>query len=105
MMEEHMSQPSNPNIATRDNMDLIPQFRSYVYISDYDYLLRTFEERYIAECRFAQEFQTKLLQIIGAPYGCLASNGTVALYMALKALGIGPGDEVIVQDITFIASA
>jgi len=74
-------------------------------MSDYEYLRRVFEERYIAEGRFAQEFQAQLLQIIGAPYGCLASNGTVALYLALKALGIGPGDEVIVQNITFIASA
>jgi perosamine synthetase len=86
-------------------METIPQFRSYVDLSDYEYLRRVFEERYIAEGRFAQEFQSQLLQIIGAPYGCLASNGTVALYLALKALGIGPGDEVIVQNITFIASA
>lgn len=86
-------------------METIPQFRSYVDMSDYEYLRRAFEERYIAEGRFAQEFQSQLLQIIGSPYGCLASNGTLALYLALKALGIGPGDEVIVQDITFIASA
>lgn len=86
-------------------METIPQFRSYVDMTDYEYLRRAFEERYIAEGRFAQEFQNQLLQIIGAPYGCLASNGTVALYMALKALGIGPGDEVIVQNVTFIASA
>jgi perosamine synthetase len=86
-------------------MEPIPQFRSYVDMDDYAYLRRAFEERYIAEGRFAQEFQSQLLQIIGAPHGCLASNGTIALYLALKALGIGPGDEVIVQDITFIASA
>jgi perosamine synthetase len=86
-------------------METIPQFRSYVDLSDYEYLRRVFEERYIAEGRFAQEFQSHLLQIIGAPHGCLASNGTLALYMALKALGIGSGDEVIVQNVTFIASA
>ena len=86
-------------------MQTIPQFRSYVDLTDYEFLKPVFEERYIAEGRFAQEFQNQLLKIIGAPYGCLASNGTVALYMAMKALGIGPGDEVIVQDITFIASA
>ncbi len=86
-------------------MEPIPQFRSYVDMSDYEYLRRAFEERYIAEGRFAQEFQSQLLQIIGAPYGCLACNGTLALYLALRGLGIGPGDEVIVQNITFIASA
>jgi perosamine synthetase len=86
-------------------MELIPQFRSFVDLSDYEYLRPVFEERYLAEGRFAQEFHDKLLQLIGAPYGCLASNGTLALYLALKALGIGPGDEVIVQNVTFIASA
>ena len=34
-----------------------------------------------------------------------ACNGTLALYVGLKALGIGEGDEVIVPDFTFIASA
>jgi perosamine synthetase len=86
-------------------MEPIPQFRSFVDLSDYEYLRPVFEERYLAEGRFAQEFHDKLLQVIGAPYGCLASNGTLALYLALEALGIGPGDEVVVQDITFIASA
>lgn len=86
-------------------MEAIPQFRSFVDLTDYDFLRSVFEERYLAEGRFALEFQHKLLEIIGAPHGCLASNGTVALYMAIKALNIGPGDEVIVQNVTFIASA
>lgn len=86
-------------------MDPIPQFRSFVDLNDFEALRAVFQERYIAEGRFAQEFQKKLLEIIGSPYGCFASNGTVALYLALKAMGIGPGDEVIVQDVTFIASA
>lgn len=86
-------------------MEPIPQFRSFVDLTDYEYLRPVFEERYLAEGRFAQEFQSKLLALIGAPYGCLASNGTLALYLAMKALNIGAGDEVIVQNITFIASA
>jgi len=86
-------------------MEPIPQFRSFVDVSDWEYLRPVFEERYVAEGRFAAEFQQKLLRLTAAPYGCLASNGTLALYLALKALGIGDGDEVIVQNITFIASA
>jgi perosamine synthetase len=86
-------------------MEPIPQFRSFVDLTDFEAIRPAFEERYIAEGRFAQEFLNQLLQIIGSPHGCLASNGTLALYLALKGIGIGPGDEVIVQDITFIASA
>ncbi len=83
----------------------IPQFRSFVDKTDYAFIERAFEKNYIAEGPHAAEFERKLLDMIGARYGCFASNGTVAIYLALRALGIKPGDEVIVQNITFIASA
>jgi len=41
----------------------------------------------------------------GSSHAVAVSNGTVSLYAALRALGIGPGDEVIVPDFTMIASA
>lgn len=83
----------------------VPQFKSYIDKSDYQELEKVFENNYIAEGPFAKEFHGKLLEITGAEYGCFACNGTLALYLALRALGIGPGDEVIVQNTTFIASA
>ncbi len=83
----------------------IAQFRSFVDKTDYEFIERAFENRYIAEGPHAKEFHRQLLNIIGARYGCFASNGTIAIYLALKALGIKPGDEVIVQNITFIATA
>ena len=83
----------------------IPQFKSFIDKSDYARLEGVFESNYIAEGPYAQQFSKELLKIIGSPYGCFASNGTLALYLAMKALGIGRGDEVIVQNTTFIASA
>lgn len=93
------------NIAGTSSQQRIPQYRPYVDKSDYAYLERAFEHHHIAEGPFAKEFQQQLLAIIGSRYGCFASNGTLALYLALRAVGIQPGDEVIVQDITFVASA
>lgn len=83
----------------------IQQFKSFVDKTDYKYLEEVFENNYIAEGPFAKKFHDQLLEIIGAKYGCFASNGTLAIYLALKAMKIGYGDEVIVQNTTFIASA
>ena len=51
--------------------------------------------------RFEQDFA----RFVGCAHGIALTNGTVALELALLALGIGPGDEVIVTCRTFIASA
>jgi dTDP-4-amino-4,6-dideoxygalactose transaminase len=53
------------------------------------------------ECR---EFEKEFAAWAGARYGVALANGTLALDLALKALGIGPGDEVVVTPRTFIAS-
>jgi perosamine synthetase len=60
---------------------------------------------WITEGPKSQEFVDKLLKMMDVKYGVLAPNGTLSLYMALRALGIGKGDEVIVPNFTFIASA
>ncbi len=53
------------------------------------------------ECR---EFEKEFAVWCGTRYAVALSNGTLALDVALKALGIGPGDEVVVTPRTFIAS-
>jgi len=50
------------------------------------------------------EFERKFAVWQGSKYAISASSGTAALHVALSALGIGPGDEVIVPSYTFIAS-
>ena len=54
---------------------------------------------------FIEEFEGGFARYCGVKYGITSSNGTVALHLALKALGINKGDEVIVPDLTFIATA
>ena len=54
------------------------------------------------ECR---EFETEFAAFTGSRYAVAVSNGTVALDLALIALGVGKGDEVIVTSRTFVASA
>ena len=51
------------------------------------------------------EFETAFARFVGAPEAVAVANGTAALHAAVFALGIGPGDEVIVPAMTFVASA
>lgn len=50
-------------------------------------------------------FEREFAQFIGVDYAIGVTNGTAALEVAVSAIGIGPGDEVIVPDFTFVATA
>ncbi len=55
--------------------------------------------------QFISEFENEFSKYFGINYGISTSNGTTALHLALEALGIKAGDEVIVPTLTFIACA
>ncbi len=52
-----------------------------------------------------QAFEQALAAYVGSPHAVTVSSGTAALHLACLAAGIGPGDEVIVPALTFVASA
>ena len=72
------------------------------------------ERKYVLECldstwissngSFLSRFETEFAKLVGAEHAVAVCNGTVALHLALHALGVGPGDEVIVPSLTYIAS-
>ena len=72
------------------------------------------ERKYVNEClestwisskgKFVPIFEEKFAEYVGARYAASVCNGTVALHAALLALGIVPGDEVIVPTLTYVAS-
>ncbi|MEW6047301.1 MAG: DegT/DnrJ/EryC1/StrS family aminotransferase [Bacillota bacterium] len=53
----------------------------------------------------AAEFEHAIAEYVGVRHAVSVSSGTAALHLTVKALGIGPGDEVIVPSFTFAASA
>ncbi|MBS3121406.1 DegT/DnrJ/EryC1/StrS family aminotransferase [Candidatus Woesearchaeota archaeon] len=73
------------------------------------------ELKYLTECitsgwisssgKFIELFEKKFADFCGVKHSVSCSNGTVALHLALLALGIGKGDEVIVPNLTFAATA
>jgi dTDP-4-amino-4,6-dideoxygalactose transaminase len=50
-------------------------------------------------------FEREFAELVGSPYACAVSNCTTALHLALLAVGVGPGDEVITASHSFIATA
>lgn len=54
---------------------------------------------------YGRKFESALASYLGAPRALAVSNGTVALELALEALGVGRGDEVVVSPYTFRSSA
>lgn len=71
-----------------------------------EYVLDCLETNWISSAgKYISLFEEKFRDYCGVPYGVACSSGTAALHMALLALGIGPGDEVIIPDFTLIVSA
>lgn len=72
------------------------------------------EKEYVNDCidttwisskgKYLAQFESQFSQFTGVKYSTAVSNGTVAIHLALVALGIGPDDEVIVPTYTYIAS-
>jgi perosamine synthetase len=72
------------------------------------------ELEYVADCvrsgwvsslgEYVRRFEREFAAYCGVRYGVATHNGTVALHLVLAALGIGPGDEVIVPTLTFVAT-
>ncbi len=73
------------------------------------------EAVYVADCmasgwvssvgKYVTQFEEMFSAYCGVPYGIALTSGTTALHLALVALGIGHGDEVIIPDFTLIVSA
>ena len=83
-------------------------------ISVYQPSLTGNEKKYVNDCldtswisskgKYNDLFAERFAKYIGVNYATTVSNGTLALHLALMALGIGEGDEVIVPTFTYIAS-
>ena len=73
-----------------------------------DEIFKAFEKVYAKTAfsggPFVQEFEENFAKFIGSTYAIGVSSGTTALHLSMLALGIGPGDEVIMPANTFIAT-
>lgn len=84
---------------------MIIQIEPWIDEEELFQLKRVVDSTYVTEGAITNEFEERIKGLTGARHAIAMTNGTLALFACLKSLGIGPGDEVIVPDMTFIASA
>src|SRR3954454_20401509 len=81
-------------------------------LSDLDYgpeeeaaVLAVLRRRWLSTGPEVKGFEAEVAAMLGVRHAVAVANGTAALHLALLALGIGPGDEVIQPAINFVAAA
>lgn len=84
---------------------MIPQVKPWIGKEELKAIVEPVKNNWLTEGPKCKELSKNLNELMGVEYGVFAPNGTLALYLGLLALGIGPGDEVIIPNSTFIASA
>jgi len=85
------------------------QWKIPLFDSDYDNeeieaVIKVLQSRWLTMGEITHQFETQFCNYINVKHAVAVSNGTTALHLANIVLGIGPGDEVIVPSLTFIAS-
>jgi perosamine synthetase len=86
--------------------DFIPVYTPALDGREEQYVLDAVRSGWISSLgHYVTRFEQQFAEFCGVRHAVSVSNGTVALHLALHALGIGPGDEVIVPSLTFVASA
>jgi len=85
-------------------LDLSAQYRSIKGEID-EAIKRVLEGTVFIGGKEVEEFEKEVAQFCGVKYAIGLNSGTDALFLSLKAIGVGPGDEVITTPFTFIATA
>jgi len=82
----------------------VPVYQPFLHGREKEYVNSCLDSLWISKGEFTTLFEEKFAEYVGCAHATTVCNGTAALHLALLALGIGPGDEVIVPTLTYIAS-
>lgn len=84
---------------------MIPVYQPYFSGREKEYVNQCLDSTWISSRgEFIGRFESGFADYVGSAGAASVCNGTVAIHLALAALGIGPGDEVIVPTLTYVAS-
>ena len=83
----------------------IPWWQPRVEKEDYEFIKQALDANFINEGRLTEELEKQIASFLGVKHAIATTSGTAAIFLSLKAVGVERGDEVIVPDATFIATA
>jgi len=96
---------SVPGAAYPGEPEFIPVYRPSLAGNEKKYVIECLDSTWISsKGKFLPLFEEAFGSQVGVGYATAVANGTVAIHLALEVLGVGPGDEVIVPTLTYIAS-
>jgi dTDP-4-amino-4,6-dideoxygalactose transaminase len=67
--------------------------------------IKVIESKWLTMGGVTQQFEEAFAEMVGARHAIAVSNATAGLHLAVRALGCGPGDEIILPSLTFVATA
>lgn len=84
---------------------VLPWWKPEIVGTEAALLQDVLDSNFLNDGEVTADFEARISARVGAKHAVATTSGTSALYLSLLALGIGHGDEVIVPDLTFIATA
>jgi len=99
-----MDSPQNTSNKGRGGSPL-PYARQWIDEHDVDAVVNTLRSDWLTTGPMVDEFEQQFSTFVGAQCAIALCNGTAALHAAMFAIGISPGDEVILPALTFVATA
>jgi len=95
-MSGETGQPTRPHI---------PLAKPFFSDEEFRLVAETIQSGWVTQGPRVAEFESAVADYVGATEAVAVSSGTAGLFLSLKVLGVGPGDEVIVPSLSFIATA
>ncbi len=86
-------------------MERLPYARHSIEQDDIDAVVAALRSGWLTGGPAVERFEAVLAETVGAAHAIACSSGTAALHLAVLALGIGPGDAMVVPSVTFLATA
>jgi perosamine synthetase len=90
---------------TRAELDVIPLARPVIGAREEELVLEVLRSGQLSLGPRVPAFEAAFAARLGVPHACAVSSGTTGLHLALRAVGVGEGEEVVTSPFSFVASA